>query len=191
LCRRILLVRIQPPSRIVLEALAMAHLPVQDPKLFLRPIQAEDLDAVAALVGRAMNADEEVYARNALAEHFEARRMGFHDGRNLYVLPHEGRIIAVTGLHFYSWGPPENVWLSWFAVDPSFQGIGLGKALLVLTAEIAREQGRRKLLVETYSSPAFERARRFYASQGFSPAGGVRDYMADGADMVVYSRLLQ
>lgn len=156
----------------------------------LRSFAPDDLQAAASLIGRAMNADERDYAEKVFHQYFESKRLGVDDGRELFVLPFKGDLIGITGLHHYSWGPPENVWLSWFAVDPAHQGNGLGKRMLQRTMELARDRGFRKFFIETYSSPTFERACRFYSSQGFERVGSISGYMSDGEDMIVFRRLL-
>lgn len=156
----------------------------------LRSFAPNDLQGAASLIGRAMNLDEQTYAERVFLQYFEAKRVGVDDGRELFVLPWNEAIIAITGLHHYSWGPPENVWLSWFAVAPEFQGKGLGKMLLQKTCELAKARGYGKMFIETYSSPTFERACRFYNSQGFKRVGEIAGYMSDGADMIVFGRIL-
>ena len=157
----------------------------------LRPMLICDVALAAALIGRAMNEEEQGYAEKVFKEHFESRRLGFDDGRSLFVLTVGEALIGITGLHHYAWGPPENVWLSWFAVDPEYQGRGFGKLLLRRAIDAARSRGFRKMFIETYSSPTFDKARRFYTAQGFNEVGGVRNYLPDGADMVVYGSALR
>jgi GNAT superfamily N-acetyltransferase len=159
-----------------------------DALALLRAFEPDDLQAAASLIGRAMNADEQCYAERVFGQYFAARQAGVDDGRDLYVLPWERSIAAITGLHQYSWGPPGNVWLSWFAVDPMLQGRDLGKLLLQKTVTLAGVRGFTRMFFETYSSPTFDRARRFYISQGFERVGHISGYMPDGADMIVFAR---
>lgn len=156
----------------------------------LRPFAATDVQSAIELIARAMNPEEGEYAGRTFREYLLSRQHGIDDGRELYLLCDERRVIGITGLHHYLWGPPGNVWLSWFAVDPSSHGKGLGKWLMVSTVELAGRRGYRQLFIETYSSPTFERARAFYAANGFEEVGGVRGYMPDGAGMVVLRRQL-
>lgn len=156
--------------------------------LSLRAFDPADATAAAALIGRAMNEDERVYAEQTFREFFAAREHGIDDGRELFVLCDGERILGMTGLHRYLWGPPQNVWLSWFAVEPDAHGQGLGSRLMAATLELARERGYSQLFIETYSSPTFAKARAFYTSRGFEQVGAIRGYMPDGAEMVVYRR---
>ena len=153
-------------------------------------MQKSDSEAVAALVGHAMNAAEGQQARETLRFHFGCRTHGLDDGRNYYVLEENGTVIGVVGLHFYHWGPAENVWLAWFAVDPKLRGTGLGKAMLDFITERALDRGYSKLLIETYSTPEFATAHRFYQAAGFAQTGAIDAYLANGGDMVVFSKEL-
>ena len=82
-------------------------------------------------------------------------------------------------------------WLSWFAVEPSLQRQGHGRALLKAIESIALDHGYRKFLVETYTHVDFTSARGFYASQGFSEVGRISNYLHDGSDMIVYGKELK
>lgn len=134
-----------------------------------------------------MNAEERIYAERTFSEYCASRAHGICDGRELFVLLAGTRVVGITGLHHYLWGPPGNVWLSWFAVDPDLQGQGLGSKLIAATINLARQRGFEQLFIETYSSPTFEKARAFYASRGFKQVGKICCYMPDGADMVVFT----
>jgi putative acetyltransferase len=56
------------------------------------------------------------------------------------------------------------------------RGRGIARALVDHVIGVAREQGYRRLSLETGAGPAFEPARRLYASAGFTPCGAFGDY---------------
>lgn len=149
-----------------------------------------DIEAGASLVARAMNGDEGRWAARTMQFHFGCRAHGLDDGRMYYAFRREGRIVGLVGLHHMIWGPEENVWLAWFAVDPDAQGQGLGRKLLEAIERFAVGKGFRKLLVETYEHADFDKARRFYDRNGFRQVGQVRDYLPDGSPMIVYAKVL-
>ena len=64
-----------------------------------------------------------------------------------------------------------NVW--WLGESPAAHRRGLGRVLMERAAEHARARGCRRLAVETvaprWSSPEYERTRRFYEAVGFVP----------------------
>ena len=153
-------------------------------------MQPPDMDSTAALVARAMNPDEGQYARKTFEHHFACRHHGIDDGRTLFVLTRGSEVLGIVGLHSQPWGPPENVWLSWFAVDPLLQGRGLGSAMLDAVTREARHRHFMKFYIETYSTQEFARARAFYRARGFRPVGQVESYLPDGGNMVVYYKPL-
>jgi len=149
-----------------------------------------DIEAATALVARAMNADEGRWAARTMRFHFGCQSHGLDDGRRYYIWRHNAMLRGLVGLHHAIWGPEENVWLAWFAVDPDYQGQGAGRRLLAAIKRIAVKDGFRKLLVETYGHTDFDRARRFYERNGFRQAGQIVDYLPDGAPMIVYAKVL-
>lgn len=153
-----------------------------------RPMTVEDASAVTRLIGRAMNQDEAAQAQKTFEFHFTCQRHGLNDGRRYFVLERDGRIEGVGGLHQYLWGPPENVWLAWFAVDPDHQKRGLGRQMLDFTLRLAKQFGYMKIFIETYSTPEFAKARAFYRTMGFFQVGSVESYLPAGGDMVVYCK---
>ena len=56
------------------------------------------------------------------------------------------------------------------------RGRGIGRALVEHLIGVAREQGFRRISLETGAGPAFAPARRLYASAGFGPSGPFAGY---------------
>jgi putative acetyltransferase len=56
------------------------------------------------------------------------------------------------------------------------RGRGVARALVDHLIAVARERGYRRLSLETGAGPAFEPARRLYASADFQPCGVFGDY---------------
>ena len=157
----------------------------------LEQMTERDIEESVALIARTMNPTESTWARKTMAYHFTSANHGVDDGRTYFVWRSATTISGLVGLHHYVWGPEQNVWLSWFAIDLEFQRQGHGRALLEAIESIALDQGYRKFLVETYAHADFDSARRFYASQGFSKLGRISNYLDDGSDMIVYGKELK
>jgi GNAT superfamily N-acetyltransferase len=154
----------------------------------LRPMEEADIGQAVSLISRVMNPDEGGYAAQAMHLHFSCRRQGINDGRIFYVLSYGPRILGIVGLHHYAWGPPENVWLSWFALDPELQGQGIASRLLDAVIAEAKRHNFMKFFIETYDSPEFARARAFYRAQGFQEAASIPHWLPGGGAMVVFYR---
>jgi GNAT superfamily N-acetyltransferase len=146
------------------------------------------MEAVS-LVGRALNLQEKQYALQSFERHFAMSNMGFHDGRHYFIVRDGAVLVGITG-HHWSWGPKENVWLGWFAVELSRQGGGLGSSLLAMTEQEARELGYKTIFVETYDHPDFKRTIDFYIARGFKRVGGIECWLSGGEAMVVLSKVL-
>ena len=153
-------------------------------------MRIEQIDTVIDLIANAMNAEEAEWAGQTLDFYFACLAKGLDPAREYFVIQPEQKLIGIVGLHYYRWGPPENVWLSWFAVDPGYQGQGYARAMLTAIESYALQRGYRKFFIETYASTVFEKALGFYQHMGFQAAGHISDYLADGSRMcVLYKRL--
>jgi ribosomal protein S18 acetylase RimI-like enzyme len=81
-------------------------------------------------------------------------------------------------------------YLYWIAVDRTLQAKGIGGELLRYAEEDARKRGGRVLFIETSSLPHYDLTRRFYVKYSYEVTGQLRDYYADGDDMVVFRKRL-
>lgn len=153
-------------------------------------MEPADVSPIVDLIARAMNGAAAEQARETFRFHFACRAQNLDDGRTYYVLLLDGAVAGITGLHRYLWGPPENVWLAWFALDPKWQGRGYGKMLLEEMQRLAANQGYTRMFIETYSTSDFDRARTFYRAQGFHEAGHVSGYLPGGGDMNIFVKSL-
>lgn len=156
--------------------------------VLLEEMRKTDTDVVVDLITRAMNENEGRWAKETVEFHFFCKENGKDDGRRYYVAKLGHKIVGISGLHRYTWGPEDITWLGWFAVDPSFQRKGIGHFMMEKTCQLARKNGFRKVFIETYSDDTFSKGRAFYEKFGFKQAGEIRDYIRNGVDMVVYAK---
>ncbi len=100
---------------------------------------------------------------------------------------------SITG--YICFGPApltETSWdIYWLAVAPSGQRRGIGRALLAYAEERINRSGGRLALIETSSTPEYERARRFYRSQGYKSACRIKDFYAPGDDKIIFQKRLR
>lgn len=75
--------------------------------------------------------------------------------------------------------------LYWIAVDPPFQGQGLGTALMETAEGEAARRGARMLVAETSSRPDYTPALTFYRRRGYLVTARVPDYYAPGDDKLI------
>jgi GNAT superfamily N-acetyltransferase len=78
--------------------------------------------------------------------------------------------------------------LYWIAVDPTRQGFGIGRALLIAVDEEVRRLGGRMVIIETASKPSYEPTRVFYDRTGCVEVARIPDFYRVGDDKVIYAR---
>lgn len=81
-------------------------------------------------------------------------------------------------------------YLYWIAVSPNTQARGVGGSLLRHAEQDIKQRGGRILFIETSSLPHYELTRKFYHKHGYEVTGVLKDYYADGDDMVVFRKRL-
>jgi GNAT superfamily N-acetyltransferase len=79
-------------------------------------------------------------------------------------------------------------YLYWIAVSKKIQAKGVGGKLLKFAEDDIRSVNGRLLLIETSGLPHYDLTRKFYYKQGYELAGVLKDYYADGDDLVVFRK---
>jgi ribosomal protein S18 acetylase RimI-like enzyme len=82
-------------------------------------------------------------------------------------------------------------YLYWIAVSKSRQARGTGSQLLKHCEAAVRAADGRLLLIETSSLPHYDLTRKFYLKHGYETATVLRDFYADGDNMVVFSKRMR
>ena len=102
----------------------------------------------------------------------------------------EGAMNEVLG--YYCVGPTPmtaGTWdLYWIAVDPEYHGMAIGKTLLGHAEKLVRGKGGTLMIAETSSKPSYDGTNRFYLRNGYSEVARIRNYYAEGDDLVVYGK---
>ncbi len=78
--------------------------------------------------------------------------------------------------------------LYWIAVDPRFQGRGIGRALYHAFAQRIRLLGGAQVRIETSSKESYAATGGFYERLGFRVDGRLRDFYAPGDDLLIFYR---
>jgi ribosomal protein S18 acetylase RimI-like enzyme len=80
--------------------------------------------------------------------------------------------------------------LYWIAVSPDAQGQGLGKRLYAAFAQAIAARGGRQVRIETSSQESYAATGGFYERLGFQLDGRLRDFYAEGDDLLIFYRKL-
>jgi ribosomal protein S18 acetylase RimI-like enzyme len=103
--------------------------------------------------------------------------------------------VESTIVGYICYGPTpltKGTWdIYWMAVAPEKQGRGIGSALMKSAEkEIERAQGRLSI-IETSSTPAYEKAKRFHISHGYEIVARIPDFYAPGDDKLILQKRLR
>jgi ribosomal protein S18 acetylase RimI-like enzyme len=80
--------------------------------------------------------------------------------------------------------------LYWIAVDPKYQGHGVGQVLLRFVETEVRRQAGRMLLIETSSKRSYAPTIRFYQNAGYREISRIKDFYRIEDDKVVFCKHL-
>jgi len=86
----------------------------------------------------------------------------------------------------------ESTWdLYWIAVDPEYQGRGIGRKLYAAFVERMLARGGRQVRIETSSKEDYAATGGFYERLGFSVDGRLRDFYGPDDDLLIFYRKLE
>jgi ribosomal protein S18 acetylase RimI-like enzyme len=99
---------------------------------------------------------------------------------------------AVRGFAYYAPASmTDRTWyLYWIAVSPDLQARGVGSAMLRHAEQEIKAAKGRVLFIETSSLETYAKTRRFYQKHSYEQAAVLRDYYAEGDDMVIFRKRL-
>ncbi|NCC76169.1 MAG: N-acetyltransferase [Clostridia bacterium] len=81
--------------------------------------------------------------------------------------------------------------LYWLAVDPSFQGTGVGHQLMAELERQVRNAAGQRIYISTSAKPEYRPARQLYLSCGYELAGRLPNYFRQGDDLLYYHKTLE
>ncbi|MBI2851640.1 MAG: GNAT family N-acetyltransferase [Chloroflexi bacterium] len=155
----------------------------------IRPMTAKDKLAVMQILRHTPEfRPEEVVIAEELVDSYLNDPSG--SGYFILVAETDG---TVSGYVCYGPTPlTQDTWdIYWIAVARHVQGQGIGRALVTAAeTEIKRGKGR-LIIIQTSSTPEYEKTRRFYRASGYEVAAQVADYYAPGDDLVIFQKQLR
>jgi ribosomal protein S18 acetylase RimI-like enzyme len=154
----------------------------------IRPTVPEDTPALLALTaGTGLFSPLDLQALDeVLADYHDGAADA---GHRCYTYEEGGQVIGFV--YYATAAMTDRTWyLWWIVVGKQTQARGVGSRLLRQAEGGARAEDGRLMMVETSGLPSYELTRRFYLKHGYEVAGVLKDYYADGHDMVVYRKRL-
>jgi GNAT superfamily N-acetyltransferase len=76
--------------------------------------------------------------------------------------------------------------LFWIAVSKSAQGLGLGRLLLEKSEQCVRQEGGRRVYIETSSRPPYAPTRAFYERCGYELEVVLKEFYGPGDGKAIY-----
>ena len=154
----------------------------------IRPVTQTDTPALLSLTeSTGVFKKHEVQALQEVLEEYHASNRGY--GHVAVVDEREGHVVGYA--YYAPASMTDRSWsLYWIAVTKQTQARGVGSGLLKHAEDDIRKKNGRVLFIETSSLPHYDLTRRFYLKQGYEVTGQLRDYYADGDDMVVFRKRL-
>ena len=155
----------------------------------LRPSQPSDSRALLAIAeGTGVFKPIEIQALEEVLSDYHAQERA--NGHRCVTAWREGEPIG-----FVYWAPApmtDRSWtLYWIAVRRDLQSLGSGARLLAFCEAEVLAAGGRLLTIETSSLPSYAPTRRFYAKHGYPAPAVIRDFYADGDDLLVFRKRLR
>ncbi len=155
----------------------------------IRPIAAEDREAVRALVaGTGAFKDFEVDVAMELVD--AALTRPGQDDYHPYVLVEEDGTVAAYACFGKNPMTKSTFDLYWLATRADRMGKGHGRAIVAFVEDEVRRRGGTLLVIETSSKESYGATREFYLKIGCTLAAQIADYYDRGDDKLISLRRL-
>ena len=152
----------------------------------IRPTKPGDTEALVKLAaGTNVFKPHEIVALEEVLGDYHAENHAH--GHQAVTFEQNGQILGFA--YFAPAAMTDRTWyLYWIAVDKDVQARGVGAFLLRHAEEAIRKAGGRLFLIETSSLPQYALTRKFYLKHAYEQHAVLRDYYADGDDMVIFRK---
>jgi D-alanine-D-alanine ligase len=150
---------------------------------------ASDVPGLRRLVAstRVFSREERAIALELLEERLAH---GAKSGYSFFFAERDGELLG-----YVAWGRAPltraSFDLYWIVIAPAAQGQGLGRALLERVELSVAGRGGGNLYVETSSSKAYARSRRFYREAGYGRIARLRDFYALGDHKLMFCKVIR
>ena len=140
----------------------------------IRPAKADDYDAIIEIFDswKPQNYDTQ-YAIKYYQKFFSEIPCCQHD--TVFVCENDGHVVGVTG-----YCPDDETndvyWLNWYYVRKNLTSQGHGRFLLDFVIKELKENGARKLYVDTSEDQLYVRAIQLYKAMGFKEEARLKVY---------------
>lgn len=155
----------------------------------IRPMTQRDKPGIMKIVGTTpeFKPSDVVVAEELIDSYLhDPRGAGYH-----ILIAEVDKIVA----GYICYGPTpltEGTWdIYWIAVAPEKQSQGIGSALMQSAEGKIKEAQGRLVIIETSSTPGYEKTRRFYLGHGYELIARLPDFYAPGDDKLLLQKRLR
>lgn len=154
----------------------------------IRPTHPQETGHLMAIArGTAVFKPMEIEALGEVLDDYHQGNL--HQGHRAVTYERDGRAIGFA--YFAPTAMTDRTWhLYWIFVEQQLRAKGTGAQLLKYAEEEIRQAGGRLLIIETSALPIYDLTRKFYLKHGYDQEAVIRDFYADGDDMVVFRKRL-
>jgi ribosomal protein S18 acetylase RimI-like enzyme len=156
----------------------------------IRPVTPEDTSELVSIVeDTGVFFPKDIVAlKEVLAEYHEDDMASL--GHRCVAFEENGRVVG------FSYHAPASMcdrtwYLWWIAVRKNTQAKGVGSQLLQFVEDAIRGANGRLMIIETSSTPQYAPTHRFYLKHAYEVGAVLKDFYADGNDLVVYRKRFQ
>ena len=154
----------------------------------IRPTTPEDSPVLIELArGTDVFKPIEIVALGEVLDDYHAEEQA--RGHVAVTYERDGRVLGFA--YYAPSSMADRAWyLYWIAVTAAVQARGIGGELLGHAEADIRARDGRLFLIETSSLPHYDPTRRFYLKHGYEVGAVLRDFYADGDDLVIFRKRL-
>jgi ribosomal protein S18 acetylase RimI-like enzyme len=154
----------------------------------IRPTIPSDTPTLLALAqGTGVFKPMEIQALQEVLDDYHAHEHAV--GHRSVTYEKEGKVLGFA--YYAPAAMTDRTWyLYWIAVAKDTHARGIGSALLHHVEDDVRKQNGRLFLIETSSQPHYGLTHKFYLKHGYEQTAIVKDFYADGDDMVVFRKAM-
>ncbi len=158
-------------------------------KINIRPMTHEDKPSIVRIL---RNTPEFKPSEVAVAEELIDCYLDNSLGSGYHIIVAEADS-TVTGYICYGPTPlTKGTWdLYWMAVAPDMQRQGIGGVLMETAEKNIREIKGRLAIIETSSTPLYEKTRRFHINHGYEIIARIPDFYESGDDKLILQKRLR